>query len=167
MKLQLGFEAYSYAGKFSFSSPIPASTKKRVAAKLSQVQQAYGGGLTTADVANQIESKYQLVETFYKLEEDKFFIPLLEDDYAEALRIEMSGLQVGAWVSTKTTDKIRNKFRRNLMTRRYDGLIKGVPTRSSARGISHLRRKPGASTGSRPSFVNTGLYMRSFVAWEE
>jgi hypothetical protein len=70
-------------------------------------------------------------------------------------------------VSVKETDKIEAKFRQNLSSRKYDGVIPGVPTTAAQRGISHLQQRPYAKRSSRPSFVDTGMYQRSFRAWVE
>jgi hypothetical protein len=167
MNLQFGFESHAYSQIGSFASPLPQSVKRRLAKRPSPAQIGYGQGKSSSQVAIELETRYRIVETFYNLEEDNLIIPLLADDYRDLLDAQMSGLQTVATVTTRTTDKIEQRFRRNLTGRRYDGVIRGVPTRTSQRGISHLRLKPSAARGSRPSFVNTGLYMRSFKAWEE
>jgi hypothetical protein len=167
MKLQMGVEDHAYSARYSSSSPLPASVKKRVAKRPSPAQLAYGATKTTEQVAADLEKKYGLIETFYGLEEDSLIIPLLEDAFGDALASEMSGKPVVDIITSKETDKIENRFRRNLSTRRYDGVIRGVPTLSAQRGVSHLRQKPSASRGPRPSFVDTGLYMRSFKTWVE
>jgi hypothetical protein len=171
MNLQLGFESHPYSARYSASSPLTASVKSRGGRRMSLAQQMYGQGKNSGQVALELETKYQIVETFYKMEEDNLIIPLLADEYRAALDLEMelagSGLPPIHIMTTKGIDKIETRFRRNLSGRRYDGIIRGVPTLSAQRGISHLRRNPAASRGSRPSFIDTGLYQRSFKAWEE
>jgi hypothetical protein len=164
MKLQLGFEDIPYAQRYSAESPILASIKKRVARKQTQAQQSYGQGKTSGEVAAEIEKKYSLVEVFYGLEED-FVIQNFEESYANSLDLGMWGQ---SWDVAWDPSPLEGKFRRSLSQRRFDGIIKGVPTKASLAGVSHLRRDPfkkGAS--QRPSFINTGLYQRSFRAWTE
>ena len=71
-------------------------------------------------------------------------------------------------MSFEETDKIEQKFRSNLMRQRYDGMISGVPTLASLKGVSHVRSHPYAKANpQRPSFVDTGMYRDSFRAWVE
>ena len=165
MKLQFGFEDIPYSGRYSPQSPLTVTVKKRRPKTLSPVQLSYGQGKTTGQVATDIEKKYGVTEVFYKLEEDNIGTSF-EDSFKTALENAMSYLPFNAGLETKETDLIEKRFRRSLSTRRFDGLIPGVPTRSSLRGISHLRRKPMSGT-PRSSFINTGLYQHSFKAWME
>jgi len=162
MKLQLGFEDIPYAARYSKQSPLTATVKKRKPKTLSPIQQAYGQGKTVGEVAKDIEKKYGVVETFYNLEEN-YIVDNLERSFKDSIEI---GIMKGSWDVAWDPTPLQGKFRRSLTGRRFDGLIRGVPTRAATRGISHLRRKPTTSV-PRPSFVNTGLYMRSFKAWME
>lgn len=167
MKLNLGFEANPYAGRYSASSPLTTTTKKRAPKVLSRPQQAYGQGKTTKEVAEELEAKYSIVETFYELEEDSI-TDLLEDAFADDIEeIMIGGTPTKTGISDKATDKIEQKFRRNLANQRYDGVISGVPTIASLRGVSHLKQHPYAQRSLRPSFIDTGLYQRSFRVWIE
>lgn len=170
MKLQFGFDDHAYTARYSLSSPLTATVKKRGGRRLSPVQQAYGQGKSVGQVALELERKYKIVETFYYIEEDNLIIPMLAEGYRDALEMEMKTQgTTGTFKILRTGDsnKLETRFRRNLSGRRYDGIIPNVPTRTAQRGISHLRRNPAASQGSRPSFIDTGLYQRSFKVWEE
>lgn len=168
LKLHLGFEDHAYDVRYEELSPLARSTKSNRPKVMSRAQQAYGQGKTTREVAAELETKYKIVETFWELEEDNF-IEVLEDAFAEDLEevMQMSTTVKGP-VLTKETEKIEAKFRRNLSNRRYDGIIPGFPTTAAQKGVSHLRKHPYAkSNPSRPSAIDTGMYMRSFRAWVE
>lgn len=163
MKLVLGFEDMPYSARYSQQSPLPASIKKRRPRILSPAQRGYGQGKTTGQVATDLENRYKIVETFYGLEEDNI-AQEYENAFADSIE---DGIGKGLWDVKYDPTKLENKFKRNLSARKYDGLIKGVPTLASVRGVSHLRQNPYASRASRPSFVDTSLYQRSFKAWIE
>jgi hypothetical protein len=90
----------------------------------------------------------------------------MEEELNEVLTMETTATQIKG-LSTEETDKIETRFKQNLRRRRYDGVIPGVPTQTSLKGVSHLFMKPYARHGFRPSFIDTGLYMNSFRAWVE
>jgi hypothetical protein len=168
LKLHFGFEDYSYETRYEASSPLVHSVKSKRPKVLSRPQQAYGQGKTTAEVAAELEAKYKIVETFWELEEDNF-VEMIEDAFVEDIEnvMQMSEVKKATGVSVKETDKIEAKFKQNLSSRRYDGMISGVPTLAAQKGVSHLRQHPYAKRGSRPSFIDTGMYQRSFRAWIE
>jgi hypothetical protein len=163
MKINLGFEDIPYASRYSAQSPLPASVKKRRPRRPFPSQQGYGAGKTTAQVATELEARYKIVETFYGLEEDN-----IAQDFEKSLGTSLeSGMNGKSWDVNHDTSKLENKFRRNLSSRKYDGVIRGVPTKTSLRGVSHLRQNPYTLRASRPSFIDTSLYQRSFKAWLE
>jgi hypothetical protein len=166
MKLMLGFESFPYPARYSAGSPLTASVKKRKPKILSRAQQSYGQGKTTSDIANELETKYGIVEAFYELEEDNI-IEMLEDAFGEDIEEVMTMEEPKTGIATEETDKIEKRFRTRL--NREELHTRGnVPTLAAQRGISHLRQHPYAKGAtSRPSFVDTGLYQRSFRAWVE
>jgi hypothetical protein len=155
LKLHLGFDSVPY-------SYPPKSTRK------GRISPGYGAGKTTAQVAKELEQTYGIVEAFYNMEED-YLVRKIEDVMGEELEevITMSRTTRKKAISDETTDLIEARFRRDLAARKYDGIIPNVPTTSSLRGVSHLRRHPYAKRGPRPSFIDTGLYRASFRAWVE
>jgi hypothetical protein len=168
MKLHLGFEDYAYHARYGLSSPLTQAVKRRAPKVMTRSQQVYGEGKTTVEVANELESKYHIVETFWEIEQDKF-VEVLEDAFAEDIEevMQMDRIPKAGGISDKETDKIEAKFRSSLSNQRFDGVISGVPTLAAQRGVSHLRQHPYARRGPRPSFIDTGMYMRSFRAWVE
>jgi len=164
MKIQFGFDNVPYAARYSQQSPISATLKRRRPKTLSAHQHSYGAGKTVGQVAEELEKKYSLLETFYGMEED-FIVDNVEGSIANGM---VQGIIGGSWDYDWDATPLEGKFRRSLTGRKYDGVIRGVPTRAAQRGISHLRAdafKKGAAP--RPSFVDTTLYMRSFKAWTE
>jgi hypothetical protein len=164
MKLQLGFEDHPYEARFSAESPLTATVKSRVAKHQSKAQEDYGAGKTTKEVSEELEKKYKVVETFYEMESElieKVVTDALVDAFEEIIKGETPDLK------KMDVSRIEKKFRKDLMERKFDGVIPNVPTKTSQAGVSHLRKRPTDAKGSRPSFVDTGLYMRSFKAWTE
>lgn len=168
MKLHLGFENSPYPARYGAASPLSATIKRRKPKTLSKPQQNYGQGKTTGDVSKELEDKYKIVEAFVDMEED-YICDLIEEQAAMDLdEIMTLGEPSKKGMSFTETDKIEKKFRNNLSSRKYDGIISGVPTIASIKGFSHLRQHPyEKGHGSRASFVNTGLYSSSFRAWVE
>jgi hypothetical protein len=164
MKLQLGFENIPYSARYSQQSPLTATMKARRPRQMSQPQQAYGTGKTVGQVAEELEKKYGVVETFYNLEEN-YIVDSFEGAYINGMELGMGG---GSWdVIWDPSITLGSKFRRSLSSKRFDGLIRGVPTRASIKGVSHLRADPFKASSPRPSFIDTSLYQRSFKAWTE
>jgi hypothetical protein len=163
MKLVFGFENTPYSARYSRASPLPAYVKKRRPRALSPTQQAYGQGKTVGQVAEELEKKYGITEKFYELEEN-YIVDNFEESFANTTAI---GIMGGSWDVAWDPIKLEGRFRRSLSSRRFDGLIPGVPTKAAQRGVSHLRQNPYAARGSRPSFIDTSLYQRSFKAWLE
>lgn len=160
MKLHVGFAAVPYTG---MKSPLRISRLGRV-----RRSSQYGAGKTTLMVAKELEARYKIVETFMEIEGHRI-TELLEDAFHEDLDNIMTMKRVtvrSKGLSTEETDKIEKMFRDNILRRRYDGIIPGVPTTASLRGVSHRLPHPYSRKNStRPSFMDTGLYMRSFKAW--
>jgi hypothetical protein len=134
---------------------------------MTRSQAAYGEGKTTSEVAKELEAKYGIVDMFYSMEEDTI-VNLLEDVFGQELEnVLLMQEHSKEVVTTKETNKIEEKFRRALSSRKFDGVISGVPTTAAQRGVSHLYKKPYARRAERPSFIDTGMYQRSFRAWIE
>ena len=155
MKLHFGFESVPYSTAITLKRKGP-------------VHRAYGQGKTSLQVAKELDQKYKVLEAFYDMEAD-YMIPMIENALIEDLEetVMMSRGTRKQRISDAITDKIAARFRRNIAIRKYDGVIRGVPTLASLRGVSHLRQHPYAPRESRPSFRDTGNYVNSFRAWTE
>jgi hypothetical protein len=168
MKLHLGFEDHAYETRYEESSPLTKTAKSRRSKTMSPAQKAYGQGKTTREVAEELETQYGIVEKFYELEADNI-VEMLEETLGESIERIMTMEQPPktGGIPVKETDKIEAKFRARL---KREELHSGgtVPTLAAIRGVSHLRKHPYAkSNPRRPSFIDTGMYQRSFRAWVE
>jgi hypothetical protein len=161
LKLMFGFEANPYRRQ---GSPTYKAMGGRSATRS---QRQYGVGMTAKDVAKELEDKYAIVETFYNMEEDHI-VDLIEDAFLEDLEEVMQADKVSRkGISDEATNQIQERFKQNLLLKKYDGVLGGVPTLAAQRGVSHLQAHPFTRRAPRPSFVDTGNYMNSFRVWVE
>lgn len=123
-----------------------------------------GEGKTTGEVAEILEGKYHIMETFSEMHEEGI-ADALADSMAGALENIMAGAPADVNPFGEGESKIEATFKTFLDMRELDGAIDGVPTRAAMRGVNHrLKIKKGEP---RPSFIDTGLYQSSFKAWVE
>lgn len=129
------------------------------------VEQGGGSkGVTTGDVAEFLEEKYHVMETFADRNEDE-----IADEWAEHLADAMADVAAGAPLSSVDPglvlgSEVGTMFREFIDSRAMDG-ADGVPTDAARRGVNHRLKHPYAKDNpERPSFRDTGLYEASFVA---
>lgn len=123
------------------------------------------GGVTTYDVALWLEAQYGLMQAFVNMK-DKEITAVVENSLQGVLETTQSGgpdRRVRALAAAAR--EIEQMFRNALSAREFDGKIAGVPTMAAMRGISHRTRRPHVRRAPRPSFIDTGLYQRSFRVW--
>jgi hypothetical protein len=118
---------------------------------------------TTGEVAEILEEKYHIMETFWNLHDSKII-----DAHSEAIQGAFEGLLQGSPVSPNALASgnadVEALFRKFLSEKEMDALgIPGVPTKASLEGVSH-RFKNKKSGAPRPSFIDTGMYESSFVS---
>ena len=120
--------------------------------------------VTTGDVAGFLEKKYALMETFYKVYQEKIAQDL-EGGLAGALESLLMGRVVDPWGAA--TQNIATAFRQFISSGEAERLgIPGTPTKAALRGVSHRLSHPYRSSNPRRvSFRDTGLYMNSARAW--
>lgn len=121
---------------------------------------------STGDVAQILEAKYGIMEAFFTLHE-----PEIVGDLADAMAGAIENLVMGAPPTSEpwagAASKIQGRFKEFIDTEEMAGLS-GVPTKAALAGVSHRRKHPYArGNPRRASFVDTGLYEDSFVAWAE
>jgi len=156
MKLNLGFEAYPYTTK--------SSRTRKVLGKGARIHKGYGAGKNTAEVAQELEEKYKLVETFWEAIEDTV-VEKLEDVYADMIEdVLMMQEPSKKAFGDEYTQMIQENFRTFLDKEEH-----GIKTAAAARGVSHLLPQPYSKNNPkpRPSFIDTGLYRSAFRAWVE
>jgi len=147
----------------------PAGRTDRLTLHLGVLVQPYrsrtakAGALTTADVAEFLESKYDLMGTFYRVHQD-VVMGAVARSMEGALESLLMGRRVDTWGSA--TQVIQSEFRRFISSRQAESVgIPNTPTYAALMGFSHRRKHPYARGPRRPSFRDTGLYMASFRSW--
>jgi hypothetical protein len=122
---------------------------------------------STGMVAEILEAKYHIMETFANRHED-LIVSSLNDAIEDALETMMlrGNRSPGSLVPTAAGEQIiEDRFKQFLSQREMDGLAGGVPTAAALRGVSHRFLHPYARRASRPSFIDTGLYQANFKVW--
>jgi len=124
-----------------------------------------GKTTTTGDVAEILEEKYAVMGTF---------VDLHEDDIADALADQMAGLletaAMGHPVNAKSLEfpKVDAMFRDYLDDGEWEQQKGNMPTVAAVKGVSHRKKRPFVKENkARPSFIDTGLYQRSFRTWAD
>ena len=124
-----------------------------------------GAGQTTGQVAEILEGKYHVIETFYELHEEE-----IAQDFADAMAGALENLFSGAPAVARPYSaaeaEVTARFKRFLeQDEMAHTSTPGVPTRAARKGVNHrLKVKKGVP---RPSFIDTGLYQSSFIAWTD
>jgi hypothetical protein len=121
--------------------------------------------VTTGDVADILEAKYDVMATFFEKHEEEI-TEAIEKSLAHSLESTLSGAPSGRDPFLASYGKIETAFRKFLDNKEMDG-VPGVPTEASLKGVSHRFKHPYAKRASRPSFIDTGLYEANFKAWIE
>ena len=135
---------------------------------------------TTGEVAQILEDRYHVMETFYVANED-----FIGDEMVKSVSNTIDSLGVGAPPTinplTEAEQAIERRFRQFLDQREMAKLIAGLSPElraalgpsgefsgAASRGVSHRKKHPYSKKNkARPEFVDTGLYQQSFRAWFE
>lgn len=116
---------------------------------------------TTGDVAEYLEEKYQIMQTFF----DRYsndIADLMANDLAASLENMMAGAPPAKDPLAESMSRIHDLFVAFLDNTEMNGLT-GVPTRRALDGIS--RRFKNKKGPPRPSFIDTGTYQAAMRAW--
>lgn len=113
-----------------------------------------GEGITVAQVAEQLEAEFGVMGAFWSIHEDEIR-QLLLDEFMRCIRTDED------FTGKRTAQKIRTMFRTYLDKEEH-----GIKTRAAAMGVRH-RNKEVEYGEPRESFIDTGDYRGSFVAWVE
>lgn len=116
------------------------------------------GGKTTDEVSKILEDKYGVMNAFFAKHVDDLISPALEGAVATAIdKVVSSKAKKKEIVFGPALRQIEKGFRSFLDRREMDNMgVRGVPTAASLKGAKE-----------RASFVDTGLYRRTFKAWIE
>lgn len=164
MILHLGEVEISYSG----SSYAAAPKGKRIGhARRGKITapRAPSNQQTTGDIAELLEAKYHLFETFIDLHED-VVVDAMEQSVEGALQNLLAGGPGTLSVTAEAESAIEARFKMFLSNREMDATgTPGVPTKAARMGVSHRLLHPYARRASRPSFVDTGLLQTNMKAW--
>ena len=145
---------------------LPYSHTENLGKNKSGKRKGQARASTTGDVAEILEAKYEVMQTFWNLHQDE-----IVNELHESLADEFDAILQGKPLSNNAfaggTSEIETMFKKFLSEKEMDGLgVKGVPTKASLMGVSH-RFKDKKGTPGRPSFIDTGMYENAFKAWVE
>ena len=161
-KLYLGVYDKPYAATPG-GTPPPRKGKRRriVTAGTYNSTRAKSTANTTGQVATILEENYALIQTFFDRHEQE-----IADDIGEAEKDALEALISGETAHNPMAAAeaaITARFKKALDQREFDGMI-GVPTKASIKGTSSRNRNQPKRPG-RASFIDTGMFQESFVAW--
>lgn len=116
---------------------------------------------TTGDVAEYLEEKYQIMQTFF----DRYgndIADMMSRDLAAGIENMLAGAPPIIDPFAESMSRTHDLFVAFLDNREMDGMP-GVPTRRALLGISkRLKTKKG---DPRASFIDTGTYQAAMRAW--
>ncbi|EPD0902509.1 hypothetical protein ACR2HU_002473 [Yersinia enterocolitica] len=116
---------------------------------------------TTGDVAELLEGKYKIIQTFF----DRYgqdIADMMANDIAASLENMIAGAPPTRDPLAESMSRTHNLFVAFLDNEEMNGLA-GIPTRRAMEGISkRFKNKKGSP---RPSFIDTGTYQASMRAW--
>lgn len=164
MKLVLGVIDIPYVQNFDKEpKKIPKAKKGKANKPIRTVGPS--GTETTGDVATWLENKYGVMQVFADQQEPAI-AQALENSLAGAMESQLMGAPAGMNAFGTAEHEIGQMFRTFLDEEEVaQAGVKGVPTEAAKKGVNHrLKENKG---DPRPSFVDTGKYQNSFVAWVE
>lgn len=134
------------------------------------------GATTTGEVAEILEKRYRVMQTFFDLRKGRI-AEFLADGMATAIQNLVSGRPtIGSAVTLGTgnamydaAQRIEHEFRSFLDANEMQKLaiaLTGAPiSQAAARGVNHRKKRPYVKKNkARPAFIDTGLYRSSFRA---
>lgn len=151
--LHLGVYDVPYA---AYEQPVKKKSKPKSSAATK----------TTGDVAEILEEKYGVMDTFAFAR-----LPDIAKALEESIAGELETMIMGGCSSGNpfagAESAIGAMFKDFIATQQIEHMgIEGVPTQAAMNGVNHRLKHPYAKGNPRrPSFVDTGMYMQSFVAW--
>jgi hypothetical protein len=163
--LKLGVIDVPYANKAQ-PEKIPQAKKGKANKPLKP--KTASGTQTTGDVAQILEDKYHIMDTFVFAR-----LPDIANELADSIAGELESLFMGGRISenpfAKAESAIGTMFRQFLETADIEHLgVEGVPTQAAMDGVNHRLKHPYAKDNPRrPSFMDTHAYHDHFICWFE
>lgn len=123
-------------------------------------------GITTWDVAQILEEKYHVMQTFADTLGEAAIARSLERSVENAIeKVMMGSNSAGLSMTAEAENEIKAAFDAFITQQDMDGRVAGVPTAASLAGVNHSFAHPYAKGNpARPSFVDTGTYRNVFAA---
>lgn len=127
---------------------------------------APSGQQTTGDVAEILEDKYNILETFSQVYQEEI-ADALAHSIAGAIENMFSGAPPVENPYIEAEAEITTGMKLFLDLQEMDG-NGPVPTKAALRGVNHRLAKPFAKDNpARPSFIDSGLMQANYKAWIE
>jgi len=143
-----------------YNEPPPSGKRRR--------KKIAAGTQTTGDVAEILEAKYHIFENFWELHKENIAGDL-EDGLAGALESLLMGAPTSLDVFGSATSKIGDRFKKFLSEGEMEKIgYPGVPTQAALdrrSGKKRSARFKRARPGTGVSFIDSGLYSASSLAW--
>lgn len=162
--LHLGVVDVPYAAPANV--PRRASAKSRKGGKAATTTSPAAGAETTGDVATFLEDRYHVMEVFVEDVGLDFIAKAFEQSAGNAVAALIMGAPSSLGLTDEATSEIEAAFKLFLSQQEMDGIVPGVPTGASLRGVNPRLKNPTArGNPPRPSFIASGLYQASFKTW--
>lgn len=128
-----------------------------------------GRPVDTGMVAEFLEADYGIMQTFAREDvHGKDIVRAVEDSLESALKtlVTTNSAKISLPWTAASAD-IESAFRDFIDSREAERVgIPGTPTKAALAGVNHRLKHPYRKTNPRrPSFRDTGMYVRSFRAW--
>jgi hypothetical protein len=163
--LKLGVIDVPYANEAQ-AGKIPQAKKGKANKPLKP--KTASGTQTTGDVAEILEEKYHIMDTFAfaRLPD---IAKELEDSIAGELETLLMGGRSNPNPFAKAESAIGTMFKTFLETADIEHMgIEGVPTQAALDGVNHRLKHPYSKENTRrPSFMDTHAYHDHFICWFE
>lgn len=126
--------------------------------------------VTTGDVAQILEKRYAVMTGFAVT-----YLSKIADDMAESYAGALESILMGGPPgnpAAQATSKIASRAKNYLSSMEAERVLAPgtekfpVPTHAAIMGINHRKKKPRTGI-RRPSFIDTGMYQNSLIAWTE
>jgi hypothetical protein len=123
--------------------------------------------VTTEEVADALEERYHILEHFLEMEHDGIMSDFHQNFHLE-IDTALSGRKPPKRRWGRFEARVTRRFKDFIHARSLDGVEYGVPTQRSLKGVNRRLSHPYQKNNpSRPSFIDTGLYVNSMKAWVE
>lgn len=161
--LNLGVNDVMYA-------PGPQAPRRAVArirkGKVKAHTAPAAGQQTTGDVAEILEEKYQILESFSNVYADEISDALVHS-VEGAIETMLMGGEPPENPFAGAESEIEESMKLFLDLQEMDG-ANGVPTKAALKGVNHRLARPNSKDNpARPSFIDTGLMQANYRAWTE